>query len=231
MTDTEEPQTLDTNPAIEVRGLTQAYGLHPAVEDISFQVKKGEIFCLFGGAGAGKTTVLRMAAGLLSPKSGTVLIHNRDIWRHGTDPDTAIGVVLEAANPYLAMTGLENVTTFGELNGSDIGNLKERTERIMKQFGLWNRRHEYALDYPDALRQLLMIAMALINEPGVLFLDDPTASLDFLSRQLIHTAVRQQAEKNAAVLLTTSNLDEARGLGHRMASIIAGRLTIVEDLK
>jgi ABC-2 type transport system ATP-binding protein len=139
-----------------------------------------------------------------------------------------IGVVPEVANPYLDLSGWQNLMLMGELYGISRAGRQERARVLLESFDLWERRNDRAKAYSKGMRQRLMLAMALIHEPRVLFLDEPTAGLDVLSRRLIHSTVRQLAKDGVTTFYTTHNIEEANVLCDRVAIIYNGRLAAVD---
>jgi len=214
--------------AIRVEGLTKRFDECLAVDRIGFEVPHGEILGFLGPNGAGKTTTQRMLTGILTPTEGEAFILGHDVARDPVGAKQHIGVVPEVANPYLELSGWKNLMLMGELCGVSRGLREERGKALLKRFDLWNRRSSRAKTYSKGMRQRLMLAMALIHEPRVLFLDEPTAGLDVLSRRLIHSTVKQLAGDGVTTFYTTHNIEEANLLCHRVAIIREGRLAAVD---
>jgi ABC-2 type transport system ATP-binding protein len=213
---------------IRVESLTRYYGDRLAVDRICFEVQEGELFGFLGPNGAGKTTTQRMLTGVLPPSEGTAYVLDHDM---ATDPLGAkehIGVVPEVANPYLELSGWRNMMLAGQLYGLDRRARGERAEKLLGEFELWERRGDIAKSYSKGMRQRLMLAMALLHEPQVLFLDEPTAGLDVASRRVIHQMVRDLAQDGVAVFYTTHNIEEANMLCGRVAIISEGRIAAID---
>ena len=215
--------------AVAAEGLTRLYGEQMAVDHISFEVHRGEIFGFLGPNGAGKTTTQRMLTGVLPPSEGHAYVLDHDMVRDPLGAKEHIGVVPEAANPYLELSGWGNLMLFGELYGVPRRRRQERGEALLREFDLWERRHDRVRAYSKGMRQRLMLAMALVHEPEALFLDEPTSGLDVASRRLIHSIVRRLASEGAAVFYTTHNIEEANLLCDRVAIICRGRLAAVDS--
>ncbi|MFO8079699.1 MAG: ATP-binding cassette domain-containing protein [Armatimonadota bacterium] len=213
---------------IEVEGLTKRYGDFLAVEDVNFEVKEGEIFGFLGPNGAGKTTTQRMLTGVLPPSEGRAMVLDRDMVTNPVAAKERIGVVPEVANPYMDMTGWQNMTFAGELYGMPGPRIRERSEELLKQFELWGRRDDISKRYSKGMKQRLILAMSLIHDPRMLFLDEPTAGLDVESRRMIHGQVRERAAAGMTVFYTTHNIEEANVLCDRVGIICGGKLVALD---
>ncbi|MBW2527858.1 MAG: ABC transporter ATP-binding protein [Deltaproteobacteria bacterium] len=213
-----------SEPAIEVADLSYAYGQHEAVKAISFDVASGEILGFLGPNGAGKSTTIKMLTGQLTPRSGSARVLGQDVTRHRAEVQARIGVCFEEKNLYLSMSADENLRFFARLFGIKRFDPTGLLERV----GLVDRRKERVEQFSKGMRQRLMIARALVNRPEVLFLDEPTSGLDPVSAQSVRRIVREEAERGAAVLLTTHDMHEADELSDRVAFIHQGELYAVD---
>ncbi len=213
---------------IRAVNLTRRFGERTAVDNLSFEVRAGELFGFLGPNGAGKTTTQRLLTGVLPPSAGQAFVLDEDMARNPLAAKENVGVVPEVANPYLELSAWGNLMLFSELYGLSRRRRAERAEELLREFDLWERRREVTKAYSKGLRQRLMLAMALIHEPRVLFLDEPTAGLDVASRRLIHARVRSLAEHGVTVFYTTHNIEEANLLCDRVAIIREGRLVAVD---
>jgi ABC-2 type transport system ATP-binding protein len=209
---------------IRVKNLTLYYGRHLAVDHIEFEVKAGEIFGFLGPNGAGKTTTQRILTGLLPPTEGNAHVLDHDMAKDPLGAKAHIGVVPEVANPYPELSGWRNLMFTGEIYHLDTRTMKSRAEAALKEFGLWERRHDLARHYSKGMKQRLILAMALLHHPQVLFLDEPTAGLDVESRRMIHQSVKQLTEDGVGVFYTTHYIEEANILCDRVAIISQGRI-------
>jgi len=213
-----------SDPAIEVRDISYAYGDRLAVDGISFVVAPGEILGFLGPNGAGKSTTIKMLTGQLRPRSGSVWVLGLPIGAGTTEIQGRIGVCFEEKNLYGNMTARENLAFFARLFGIrrfDAGPLLQRVD-------LADRVDQRVADFSKGLRQRLMIARSLVNRPEVLFLDEPTDGLDPVSAQAIRTVIGEEAAAGVAVLLTTHDMVEADKLSDRVAFINDGRILALD---
>jgi ABC-type multidrug transport system ATPase subunit len=207
-------------PAIEVENVSFAYGDREAVRGISFAVAPGEVLGFLGPNGAGKSTTIKILTGQLPASSGIARILGRDVARDDPEIQAQIGVCFEEKNLYESMTAEENLAFFGSLFG-----LKRLdTDRLLRRVGLADRAKTRVAGFSKGMRQRLMVARSLVNEPRVLFLDEPTDGLDPVSSKAIRGLIREEAERGAAVLLTTHDMWEADELSDRVAFINEGAL-------
>lgn len=216
--------------AIEVKDLCYYYGETKAVDGISFKVSPGEVMGFLGPNGAGKSTTIKMLTGMLVPQGGSAELLGMDVKKHRKDIQQRIGICFEEKNLYLNMTAVENLNFFARLFGIKGYNAKEALERV----GLSDRRSDRVKKYSKGMRQRLMVARALVNNPDIIFLDEPTDGLDPVSSRTIREIVKQEAERGAAVFLTTHDMNEADQLSNRIAFINEGKIVALdtpEDLK
>jgi len=217
-------------PAIQVEGISYSYGDIQAVKDVSFDVQPGEILGFLGPNGAGKSTTIKMLTGQMNPDSGDAKILGIDITRDDPEMQAQIGVCFEEKNLYLNMSGLENLDFFASLFGIKDAN----SEEILRRVGLADRAKDRVHSYSKGMRQRMMISRAFINKPKVLFLDEPTDGLDPVTSAMIRKTIREEADRGAAVLLTTHDMLEADQLSDRVAFLNDGEivaLDTVENLK
>jgi len=214
--------------AIKVENLTMYYGKHLAVDHINFEVHVGEVFGFLGPNGAGKTTTQRMLIGVLPPSEGSAWVLDHDMAADPIGAKQHVGVVPEVANPYVELSGWQNMMFAGELYGLARHTRTQRAESLLRDFELWERRSDPARQYSKGMKQRLMLAMALLHQPQVLFLDEPTAGLDVASRRLIHSRVQELARSGTAVFYTTHNIEEANILCDRVAIIREGKLAAID---
>ncbi|MDH4142029.1 MAG: ABC transporter ATP-binding protein [Chloroflexota bacterium] len=207
-------------PAVSVEDLAYRYGDVEAVRGITFEILPGEVFGFLGPNGAGKTTTIRMLTGQLKPYAGTARILGRVVGRDDPETQAHIGVCFEEKNLYDSMSAEENLRFFASLFGIrdlDAGEL-------LRRVGLGDRGKDRVSTYSKGMRQRLMVARALVNRPMVLFLDEPTDGLDPVSSKAIRAIIRDEADRGAAVLLTTHDMWEADELSDRVAFINDGRI-------
>ncbi|MEX1281429.1 MAG: ABC transporter ATP-binding protein [Acidimicrobiia bacterium] len=213
-----------TDLAIDARGLEYAYGDHPAVRGVDVAVAPGEILGFLGPNGAGKSTTIKMITGQLAPDAGTVTVLGLDLRRDRDQAQGRMGVAFEEKNLYDSMSGEENLRFFGRL----FGRKHVDVDALLRRVDLADRGGDRVAGYSKGMRQRLMMARALVNEPDVLVLDEPTDGLDPVSARAIRSVIREEADRGAAVLLTTHDMHEADGLSDRVAFINEGRI-LAED--
>ncbi len=212
------------NPALLVENLSYSYGNLKAVKGISFQLMPGEILGFLGPNGAGKSTTIKMLTGLLTPDTGSIHLLDMKMSLDNPEVQARIGVCFEEKNLYLNMTGRENLKFFSKLFG-----LKNfDTDTLLRRVDLAQRADDRVSKYSKGMRQRLMMARAIINRPDVLFLDEPTDGLDPVSSRTIRNIIKEQAERGAAVLLTTHDMWEADELSDRVAFLNEGELFVVD---
>jgi ABC-2 type transport system ATP-binding protein len=216
------------NLAIRVENLTMLYGGRLAVDRISLEVGSDEVFGLLGPNGAGKTTTQRILAGVLPPTGGIVHVLDHDMVKNPIGAKQHIGVVPELANPYMELSGWQNLIFMGELYGLNSRVRRERAESLLRDLKLWERRNDLAKRYSKGMRQRLVFAMAMLHGPRILFLDEPTAGLDVESRRMILQTVRRLASQGVTIFYTTHNIEEANVLCTRVAIIREGRLVAMD---
>jgi len=216
------------DPVIEVEGLTKHYGRLVAVDHISFLVERGELFGFLGPNGAGKTTTIRMLTGVTRPTAGTARIRGLDIRKRSVDARRGLGIVPELANIYVDLSVWQNLMLAGELYHMPGQKRREKGAELLELFGLSDRRNTKGRELSRGLRQRLLICMALIMGPDILFLDEPTWGLDVESAHLIRRLVADIHRKGVTVFLTTHNMDEAETLCTRVAIIDHGRIAAID---
>lgn len=209
--------------AIVVNNLSRRFGDFVAVDRLTFGVRAGEVFGFLGSNGAGKSTTIRMLCGLLAPTSGTALVGGVDV---ATDPEGVkrrIGYMSQRFSLYEQLTVDQNIRFFGGIYGLSGARLAERRRFVMDMAGLHGREHTRASDLAGGWRQRLALGCAILHEPPIVFLDEPTGGVDPVSRRQFWALIDELADAGTTVLVTTHYLDEAEHC-HRIAIIHAGRL-------
>jgi len=212
-----------TDPAIDVRSLTRRFGSFVAVDNVSFTVAKGEVFGFLGSNGAGKSTTIRMLCGLLRPTSGTALVGGIDV---AVDPESVkrrIGYMSQRFSLYEKLTVDQNITFFAGVYGLAPERLQARRDFVLDMAGLRGRERVLTGALSGGWRQRLALGCAVLHEPPIVFLDEPTGGVDPLSRRRFWRLIDELASSGIAVLVTTHYLDEAEHC-HRIAIIQAGKL-------
>jgi ABC-2 type transport system ATP-binding protein len=214
------------NNAIEVRHLTRRFGQFVAVDDISFDVRRGEIFGFLGSNGAGKSTTIRMLCGLLEPTSGTAIVGGVDVTRDPEAVKRRIGYMSQRFSLYELLTVDQNIAFWGGIYGLDPARLAARRRFVIEMAGLAGRATTLARDLAGGWRQRLALGCAILHEPAILFLDEPTGGVDPLSRRQFWRLIDTLSQSGVTVLVTTHYLDEAERC-HRVALIHAGKLAAI----
>jgi ABC-2 type transport system ATP-binding protein len=221
-------------PAIELTGLTKRYrhgrDWLTAVSDLTLSVPPGQVIGLLGPNGAGKTTTIKMACGLIVPTAGTIRLNGFDVSRRRADAVRQIGAVLEGSrNVYWPLTAWQNLMYFGRLKGLRGGEIGPRAERLLTGLGLWDRRDETVGSYSRGMQQKIAIAAALITDPPVLLLDEPTIGLDVEAARTVKDWIAHlAADEGKTIVLTTHQLAIVQELAGRIAVIRNGE--IIADL-
>jgi ABC-2 type transport system ATP-binding protein len=214
----------DAEVMIDVRNLSKHFGDIKAVDDISFTVRRGEIFSFLGHNGAGKTTTIRMLTGRSLPTSGTATIAEMDIVSQRDDILPIINVVPEDQNLYERLTGRANLELFADLYGAP----RQRVDELLERVGLEEASKRATKTYSSGMKQRLLIARALINSPQLLFLDEPTRGLDPASSKELRDMINELSQQGTTVFLTTHLMEEADDLSHTVAFISNGKLMAID---
>jgi len=209
--------------AIDVQGLTRRFGDFVAVDHLSFSVEPGEIFGFLGANGAGKSTTIRMLCGLLTPTSGTAIVGGVDVSRDPEAVKRRIGYMSQRFSLYELLTVDQNVQFYGGIYGLEGERFAARRQFVLDMAGLQGREKTLTRDLPGGWRQRLALGCAILHEPPIVFLDEPTGGVDPVSRRQFWDLIDRMSERGTTVLVTTHYLDEAEHC-HRIAIIQAGKL-------
>ncbi|MGD8901975.1 MAG: ABC transporter ATP-binding protein [Anaerolineae bacterium] len=209
---------------IQVRALTRDYNGLRAVDSITFSVEAGEIFGFLGPNGAGKTTTIKVLTGQLRPTSGTAQVAGYDVVKERQQLKPKIGVVFEVQNLYERLSARDNLVFAARLYGVP----RARVDQVLAQVGLTDRARNRIKQYSNGMKQRLLIARALLHEPEVLFLDEPTRGLDPNVAREIRAIVAELARQGVTVFLTTHYMEEADQLSDRVAIIDQGRIVALD---
>lgn len=211
-------------PAVHVDGLLKRYGEVEAVRGISFSVPPGEVFGLLGHNGAGKTTTIRMLTGRTPPTAGTASVGGHDIVAAREQARSVLNLVFEDQNLYERLTGRDNLKLFGDLYGVPV----ERTDELLERVGIASAAKRKVKTYSTGMKQRLLLARGLINDPQVLFLDEPTRGLDPVSARNLRSIVRELRDGGTTVVLTTHDMVEADELCDRVAFLSDGEIIALD---
>jgi len=211
------------NFAIIVQDLSRNFGKFVAVDRVNFSIKYGEIFGFLGANGAGKSTTIRMLCGILAPTSGTATVGGFDVNRDPESVKQSIGYVSQRFSLYSDLTVEENLQFYGTIYGLKNSDVHRRIEDVLKLTGLESRRRDLAEELSGGLKQKLALANAILHQPRILFLDEPTAGIDPISRRSLWELLYQIADSGVALFVTTHYMEEAERC-NQIAFISQGRL-------
>jgi len=221
-------------PAIEAIGLQKTYGrgakAPAAVKPTTLTVPWGQVLGVLGPNGAGKTTIIKMISGLITPSAGTIRVGGFDVARQRAQAVRQIGAVLEGSrNVYWPLSAWENLMYFGQLKGLRAAEIKPRAQRLLTELGLWERRHETVGSFSRGMQQKVAVSAALITDPPIILLDEPTIGLDVEAARTFKDWIKHLArDEDKTILLTTHQLEGAQELSDRVAVIKEGE--IIADL-
>ena len=214
--------------AIELDHVVHRYGETVALRDLSLTVSEGEVFSLLGHNGAGKTTTVRIINGLLSPESGKVSVFGRSPLTDGPEIRRRTAVLTESPTLDDRLTARETLRAFGEMYDVPSADVSRRTDALLAEFGIADRARDRVGGFSRGMKQRLSLARALIHDPDLLFLDEPTAGLDPAATHQLHQTVRDMARtRGRTVVLCTHNLIEAQALSDRVAVLGGGELLAI----
>jgi len=215
-------------PVISVKNLSKTYASgHVALKDVSLEINKGEIFALLGPNGAGKTTLISIICGLVKATGGQVLVEGHDIIGDWRAARKAIGLVPQE----LSTDSFEPVIGTVRLSRGIFGKTRDDAviEQVLKSLSLWDKKDARIMTLSGGMKRRVMIAKALAHEPGILFLDEPTAGVDVELRRDMWAMVRKLRDQSVTIILTTHYIDEAEEMADRIGVISKGELILVED--
>ncbi|MDD3887707.1 MAG: ATP-binding cassette domain-containing protein [Patescibacteria group bacterium] len=214
---------------IEVKNLTKKFNKFIAVDNISFEIKKGEIFGFLGPNGAGKSTTIRILTTLLQPSAGEINISGFDLKKDPDDIRKQIGLVAEKIILYDRLTARENLKFFGQLFHLSKQEIEERTKKWVDRLDMAKWLDAQVGTYSTGMKQRINIVRALLTEPNILFLDEPTLGLDPQTSNLIREFIQELNKKGITILLTTHDMLEADILSNRIAIIDHGKIVALDN--
>lgn len=215
-------------PVISVRDLTKKFGSFTAVDHISFDVKRGEIFGFLGANGAGKTTAMRILCGLSRPTSGDGRVAGCDINTQAEEIKKRIGYMSQKFSLYGNLTVMENLRLFATVYGMSDAEIKSASDRLFRELEMDNMRHTLVKDIPVGWKQKLAFATATIHRPKVVFLDEPTGGVDPVTRRKFWELIYQASSEGMTVFVTTHYLDEAEYC-NRVSIMVDGRISALDS--
>jgi ABC-2 type transport system ATP-binding protein len=214
--------------AIETEGLTKKFSNFTAVDHLDFSVRKGEIYGLLGPNGAGKSTAIRMLCTLLSPTSGSARVDGYDVVHQANAVRKRIGLVSEKLIMYPRLTALENLMFFGSLYGIDRETLQKKSEQLLEMVKLTQFKDKLVGGYSSGMKQRINVIRAILHDPDILFLDEPTTALDPQSTRFVRDLIRELKERGHTIILTTHIMEEADELSDRVCIIDHGRVMAID---
>ena len=222
---------LDPNSApqsiIAVHQLTKKFGDFTAVDAISFEVHRGEIFGFLGANGAGKTTALKMLTGLLKPTSGSANVTDFDVVRYPDKVKQRIGYMSQKFSLYEDLTVRENIRLYGGIYGLSNARIKDKTAQMLTKLSLEDQANALVGSLPLGWRQKLAFTVALLHEPGVVFLDEPTSGVDPLTRRQFWDLIYEAAHQGVTLMVTTHYMDEAEYCD-RVSIMVDGQIKVLD---
>jgi ABC-2 type transport system ATP-binding protein len=213
---------MDDEAVIDVSGLKKSFGKHEILKSVDFKVKKGHVFSLLGSNGAGKTTIVRILSTLSSLNDGKVTIYGHDLVANPTKVRSCISLTGQYAAVDEMLTGRENMHLVAKLR--HLKNYKERVDELLKMFGLEEAANKLVKKYSGGMRRKVDIAMSLLGDPQIIFLDEPTTGLDPQSRLSLWKTIEDLKNKGTTIFLTTQYLEEAERLSDFVAVLDNGKI-------
>ena len=216
---------------IEAVKLTKRFDDFVAVQELSLNVQRGELLALLGPNGAGKTTTVRMLSAILRPTNGHAFVNGYDIVQQADRVRNSIGMLTEQPGLYERMSGLEYLLFYGKLYGMSSAGIHKRSLALFDRFAMPNTAHRRLSEYSKGMRQKVGIIRAMLHNPAVLLLDEPTSAMDPHSAKLVRDAIHELRQDNKTIILCTHNLAEAELLADRIAIIRHGQILVCDSPK
>ncbi|MBP6610834.1 MAG: ABC transporter ATP-binding protein [Paludibacter sp.] len=213
---------------IKADNLTKRFGTFTAVDNITFEVKKGEIFGFLGANGAGKTTAMRMLSGLSIPTSGKGLVAGFDISKESEKVKKSIGYMSQKFSLYDDLKVWENIELFGGIYGMNMTDIKTKTDELMRKLNFENERNKLVGDLPLGFKQKLAFSVSIFHNPQVVFLDEPTGGVDPITRRQFWELIYDAASKGITIFVTTHYMDEAEYCD-RVSIMVDGRIEALDS--
>jgi ABC-2 type transport system ATP-binding protein len=219
---------------IETNDLSKQFHDFMAVDGVNLSVQGGQILALLGQNGAGKTTTVRMLTALLNPSRGSARVAGYDVVKNGHDVRASVGVLTEQHGLYMRMSAIEYLDFFGQVYGLDTNERKKRSDNLLEYFGLMEAAKRRVGEYSKGMRQKLALARAMIHQPGVLLLDEPTSAMDPESARLVRDEIARLKSSSRTIVICSHNLTEVEALADKIAIIYRGKILIqgtLDELK
>lgn len=219
---------------IETHDLSKQFHDFMAVDGVNLSVPEGQILALLGQNGAGKTTTVRMLTALLNPSRGWARVAGYDVVKNGHDVRASVGVLTEQHGLYMRMTAIEYLDFFGQVYSLSAETRKSRSDHLLEYFGLAEAAHRRIGEYSKGMRQKLALARAMMHDPGVLLLDEPTSAMDPESARLVRDEIARLKSSKRTIVICSHNLTEVEALADQIGIIYRGRVLLqgtLEELK
>lgn len=221
---------MEQEKIIIVKNLTKEFGLFKAVNSISFDVYKGEIFGFLGANGAGKTTAMKMLIGISNPSSGEAIVAGFDVKTQKELIKKNIGYMSQKFSLYEDLTIVENITFFGGIYGLSRQKIKEKAASLIQELGLQEVANSLVGSMPLGWKQKIALSIALLHEPKIIFLDEPTGGVDPITRRQFWEMIYAQANKGTTIFVTTHYMDEAEYC-NRVSIMVEGKIEALDSPK
>ena len=217
----------NTNTAIKAENITKIFGDFTAVDHISFEVKKGEVFGFLGANGAGKTTAMRMFCGLSVPSSGTATVAGFDVYKETEKIKKSIGYMSQKFSLYGNLTVKENLEFFGGIYGIPRKTLKEKSTELLRKLDLEGEKSKLVSELPLGWKQKLAFSVAIFHDPQIVFLDEPTGGVDPVTRRQFWNMIYEASDRGITVFVTTHYMDEAEYCD-RVSIMVDGKIAALD---
>ena len=218
---------MNNNIAIKAEQITKIFGDFTAVDHISFEVSKGEIFGFLGANGAGKTTAMRMFCGLSIPTSGNATVAGFDVYKNTEDIKKNIGYMSQKFSLYENLTIVENLEFFGGIYGLSNKQIKEKSAELVAKLGLEKEKNKLVSELPLGWKQKLAFSVAIFHEPEIVFLDEPTGGVDPVTRRQFWDLIYEASENGITIFVTTHYMDEAEYC-NRVSIMVDGKIEALD---
>lgn len=212
---------------IRAEGLTKKFGKTVAVDNLNLKIDSGELFCFLGPNGAGKTTTIKMLMGTSVPTSGRAYLSGIDVYKEPVKAKALIGYVPDEPNLYEKLTAMEFLAFIADIYRLDKAKARKKSMQLLESFELEHRAHELIGGFSHGMKQKIVLSAALLHEPSILFLDEPTVGLDPKSARMIKDILRELCNNGATVFMSTHILEIAERMADRVGIIQEGRLIAV----
>jgi ABC-2 type transport system ATP-binding protein len=214
----------DSRALVEIHGLTKTYGAFEAVKDLELSVPRAQVFALLGPNGAGKTTTIRILMGILAPSAGSARIDGLDCFRDRVEVTRRVGYLPDEPVFYDYLRGGEIIRFSGEMHGLSVEEIERRARPLIQQLQLADALDEFAANYSRGMKKKLALTCAMLHDPALLILDEPTNGLDPFATRVLHRMLREKAAEGRTIFFSTHLLDQAEKLCTQVAIMARGKL-------